>query len=121
MSVFLSSFGLFLILFLGATGNFASPEDDDMELFGRSWDLQDLEDHIEMTKRAGINIGIFRDFGRFLKKARKQQFLLSQEEDQLMESKPTGRQFLKKTIPNIEIRNIQALLNSQGGLSYGRG
>ena len=117
MSVFPSSFGLFLVLFLGATGHYGSPEDEDMDLFGRSWNL--LEDKIE--KRAGTNIEIFRDFGRFLKKARKQQILLSQEEKQLMESKPIGRQFLKKTTPNIEIRNIQDLLNSRGGLSYGRG
>ena len=117
MSIFLSSFDLFLVLFLGATGHYGSPEDDDMELIGRSWDL--LEDKI--AKRAGTNIEIFRDFSRFLKKARQQQILLSQEEEQLMESRPIGRQFLKKTTPNIEIRNIQALLNSQGGLSYGRG
>ena len=119
MSVFLPSFGLFLILFLGATGHFGFSEDDDMKVFGRRWDLQDLEDHIEMTKR-GIQVGKFRDFGRFLQNARKQQFQQEQEE-QLKKSKPIVRQFLKKTIPNIEIRNIQALLNSQGGLSYGRG
>ena len=119
MSVFLPSFGLFLILFLGVRGHFGSPEDNDMELFGRSWDLEDIEDNIEMTKR-GIQIGKFRDFGRFLQNARKQQFQQEQEE-QLKKSKPIARQFLKKTIPNIEIRNIQALSSSQGGLSYGRG
>ena len=119
MSVFFPSFGLFLILFLGATGHFGSPEDDDMELFGNNQDLEDIEDNIEMTKR-GIQIGKFRDFGRFLQNARKQQFQQEQEE-QLKKSKPIGGQFLKKIIPNIEIRNIQALPNSQGGLSYGRG
>ena len=114
MSVFLPSFGLFLILFLGATGHFGSPENDDMELFARSWDPEDQKDKTEMSKRGGINIGKFRDFGRFLKKARQQQFILSQQEkEQLIKSKPTVGQILKKIVPNIEIRNIQALFNTQ--------
>ena len=120
MPFFLPSFGLFLILFLGANGHFGSPEDDDMELFGRSWDPEDYEDDIEMKKR-GNHIGKFRDFGRFLKKARQQKFLLSQQEEEIMKAKPIKGQFLRKITPNIEIRNIQALSNTQGGLSYGRG
>ena len=82
MTIFLPSFGLFLILFLGATGHFILSEDADMELFGRSWFPKDLEDKIEMTKRTGVKIAKFRDFSRFLKKARQQQFLLSQQEGQ---------------------------------------
>ena len=119
MTIFLPSVGFFLILFLGARGHFGSSEDDDMELFENNWNLENIGDNIEMTKR-NIQIVKFRDFGRFLKQARKKQFQQEQEE-QLKKSKPIGGQILKKIIPNIEIRNIQALENSQGGLSYGRG
>ena len=110
MSVFLPSCGVFLILLLGASGNFGSPEDNDMDLFGRSWDPEDFEDNIDMSKRASINIGKIRDFGRSLKKTRQQQFLLSQQEKQL-----------RKLKSNIEIKHIQALSNTEGGLSFGRG
>ena len=80
MSVFLSSFGL--ILFLGATGQFGFSEDDEMDLFERSGFSEVIEDNMEMTKRTDVNIAKFRDFSRFLKKARQQQILLSQQEEQ---------------------------------------
>ena len=80
MSVFLSSFGL--ILFLGATGQFGFSEDDEMDLFERSGFSEVIEDNMEMTKRTDVNIAKFRDFSRFLKKARQQQILLSQQEGQ---------------------------------------
>ena len=117
MSLFLPSFALLFILFLGATGNIGDTEDEDMDLFGRSWNPVD----IETSKRAGIrnfNVAKLRDFRRFLQKF---ELFMSQPEE------TNDFDFLPKAIPRIEIQNIQTLeapevaRSSQRGLSYGRG
>ena len=74
MSLFFAALALLLILFLDATGNIDSPEEDDIDLFRRSWDPEDPGEKNGMTKRAGFrNKDVaLRDCRRFLEIARKQ-------------------------------------------------
>ena len=130
MSVIFASFAFLLILSLGAAGNIDDPEEDDLDILGRTWYPKDPGETIGMTKRAGIrnfNVVKLRDFRRFLEIARKQQSLLSQKEVEPIETK--GWQILQKVFPNIENHNVQILetpvhvsnYRSTKGLSYGRG
>ena len=132
MSVFFASFAFLLVLSLSATENIDSPEDDDMDMFGRTWDSEDLKENMGMIKRSGIrnfNVGKLSGFRQFLEKARRQQFFMSQQEGHPIKTK--GRKFLQKIIPNTKIQNIQilgapfrgslSLFSGAGGLSYGRG
>ena len=60
MSIFFASFAFLLVFSLSATENIDSPEDDDMDMFGRTWDSGEPRENIERTKRAGIrnfNVG----------------------------------------------------------------
>ena len=134
MSPFFAAFSFLVILSLGETGNIYSPEYDDMDLLGRSWDPEDPVENIGITKRASIrnfNMVKLREFKRLLEKARKQQYLLSQQEVE-----PIGKggwNILEKVFPTNEILNMQTLeapedvrnslsrRRASGGLSYGRG
>ena len=132
MSIKFASFTFLLVLSLSATANIVSPEDDDMDLFERTWDSGDPKENIGRTKRGGIrnfNVGKLSGFRKFLEKARKQQFLMTQQEGQHIKAK--GRHFLSKVLPNTKIQNIQTLeapfrgslspFSAAGGLPYGRG
>ena len=127
MRIFFASCAFLFVCSLSATENIDSPEDDDM-------DSGEPTENIGRTKRAGIrnfNAGKLSGFRQFLEKARRQKFLMSQQEGKPIKTK--GWHLLQKAIPNNKMKNIQTLeapfrgslsLFSPlglGGLSYGRG